>query len=143
MCDNNLIINRKQPSSKIDNLKVKDKNLQQPSSLSNAINKYLCNVLTELASKLPEADRQFSTYVKRKNSTFRFAKVNEVEVYLLLDSTCIDTRKSFGYDKLVDRWHIINLSLEHGIFPDNLQIGEVIPLNNALVPHAITIAPYL
>ena len=106
MWDNNLIVNRKQPSSKIDNLKVKDKYLQQPSSLSNAINKYLCNVLTELASKLPEADRQFSTYVERKNSTFRFAKVNEVEVYLLLDSTCIDTRKSFGYDKLVDRWHI-------------------------------------
>ena len=91
MCDNNLIINIKQPSSKIDNLKVKDKNLQQPSSLSIAINKYLCNILTELASKLPEADRQFSTYVKRKNSTFAS------------DSTCIDTRKSFGYDKLVDR----------------------------------------
>ena len=103
MWDNNLIINRKQPSSKIDNLKGKNKNLQQPSSLSNATNKYLSNVLTELASKLPEADRQFSTYVKWKNSTFRFAKVNEVEVYLLLDSTCIDTRKSFGYDKLVDR----------------------------------------
>ena len=74
MCDNNLIINIKQPSSKIDNLKVKDKNLQQPSSLSNAINKYLCNILTELASKLPEADRQFSIYVKRKIQPFASQK---------------------------------------------------------------------
>ena len=96
---------------------------------------------TELASKLPEADRHFSTYVKRKKSSFRFAKVNEVEVYLLLESTCIETRKSFGYDKLhpvllssaaleIFRplTHIINLSLKHGIFPDNLKIAKVIPI---------------
>ena len=46
----NLIINKKRPSSNIDNLKVKDKNLQQPSSISNAINRYFCNVPTELTS---------------------------------------------------------------------------------------------
>ena len=51
MWDNvNLIINKKRPSSNIDNLKVKDKNLQQPSSISNAINRYFCNVPTELTS---------------------------------------------------------------------------------------------
>ena len=45
MWDNvNLIINKKRPSSNIDNLKVKDKNLQQPSSISNAINRYFCNI---------------------------------------------------------------------------------------------------
>ena len=131
MWDNvNLIINKKRPSSNIDNLKVKDKNLQQPSSISNAINKYFCNVPTELASKLPKADRHFST--------FRFAQVNEIEVYLLLES--IDTKKSFGYDKVHPLLlssaaleifrpltHIINLSLKHGIFPDN-KIAIVIPI---------------
>ena len=76
----NLIINKKRPSSNIDNLKVKDKNLQ---SISNAINRYFCNVPTELASKLPKADRHFSTYMRRKKSAFRFAQVNEIEVYLL------------------------------------------------------------
>ena len=89
MWDNvNLIINKKRPSSNIDNLKVKDKNLQQPSSISNAINRYFCNVPTELASKLPKADGHFSTYVRRKKLTFRFARVNEIEVYLLLLSLC-------------------------------------------------------
>ena len=135
----NLIINKKRPSSNIDNLKVKDKNLQQPSSISNAINKYFCNVPTELASKLPKADRHFSTYMRRKKSTFRFAQVNEIEVYLLLES--IDTKKSFGYDKVRPLLlssaaleifrpltHIINLSLKHGIFPDNLKIAKVIPI---------------
>ena len=40
----NLIISKNRPSSNIDNLKVKDKNLQQPFSISNAINRYLCNI---------------------------------------------------------------------------------------------------
>ena len=84
----NLIINKKRPSSNIDNLKVKDKNLQQPSSISDAIGRYFCNVPTELASKLPKADGHFSTYVRRKKLTFRFARVNEIEVYLLLLSLC-------------------------------------------------------
>ena len=140
MWDNiNLTINKKRPSSNIDNLKVNDKNLQQPSSISNAINRYFCNVQTEFACKLPKADRHFSTYMRRKQSTFHFAQVNEIEVYLLLES--INTKKSFGYDKVFPLLlssaaleifrpltHIINLSLKHGIFPDNLKIAKVIPI---------------
>ena len=74
-----------------------------------------------------------------KKSTFRFAQVNEIEVYLLLES--IDTKKSFGYDKVHPLLlssaaleifrpltHIINLSLKHGIFPDNLKIAKVIAI---------------
>lgn len=80
-----LIINKKGPSSDI------------------AINRYFCNVPTELVSKL-KVDRHFSTYMKRKKSTFRFAQVNETEVYLLLES--IDTKKSFGHDKV----HLLLLS---------------------------------
>lgn len=100
----NLIINIRPPPSNIDNLKVKDKNLQQPSLIPNAIffkekNRYrcFCNVPTEHASKLPKADHHFSTYMTRKKSTFRFAQEKETQVYLLLES--IDTKKSFGYDK--------------------------------------------
>ena len=144
----NLIINKKQPSSNIDNLKVKDKNLQQPSSISNAINRYFYNVPTELAFKLPKADRHFSTYLRRQKSTFRFAQVKEIEVYLLLES--IDTKKSFGYDKVHPLLlssaalqifrrltHIINLSFTQCHLPKLYH-----SLNNALVPHAVTIATY-
>ena len=70
----------------------------------NNINKYTVNVPTELASKLPKVDRHFSTYMKWKKSTFCFAKVNKVKVYLLLES--INTKKSFGYDKV----HLLLLS---------------------------------
>ena len=42
-----------------------------------------------------------------------------------------------------DHWHIINLSLKHDIFPDNLKIAKVIPVfNKVLVPHAIAVVPY-
>jgi len=86
-----------------------------------------------------KADRHLSTYMRKKKSTFRFAQVNEIEVYLLLES--IDTKKSVGYDKVHPLLlssaaleifrpltHIINLSRKHGIFPDNLKIAKVIPI---------------
>ena len=92
MWDNvNLIINKKRPSSVIENLQVKGKNLQQPASISNAINKYFCNVPSELASDLPKTDRRASSYVNRKKCKFHFTKVSEIEVFLLLDS--IDCKK--------------------------------------------------
>ena len=101
MWDNvNRIINKKRPSSNIDNLKVKDKNLQQPSSISNAINRYFCNVPTELASKLPKADRHFSVYMRRKKSTFRFAQVNEIEFYLLRNHLAMIRYTRFYYPLL-------------------------------------------
>ena len=140
MWDNvNLIINKKRPSSNIDSLKVHDKNLQQPASISNALNKYFCNVPTYLASKLPKVDRHFSSYMKREKCTFYFTKVNEVEIFLLLES--IDTKKSFGIDKVHPLLlstaaleifrpltHIINLTLKQGIFPDSLKTAKVIPI---------------
>ena len=66
----NLIINKKRPSSNIDNLKVHDKNLQQPASISSTLNKYFCEVPTCFASKLPKANRHFSSYMKREKMHF-------------------------------------------------------------------------
>ena len=104
MWDNiTLIINKKWPSSIIDNLQVNGKNLHQSASISNAIDKYFCNVPTELASSLPK-DRHFASFMKEKKCTFRVIKASEVEVFLLLES--IDSKKSFGYDKI----HLLLLS---------------------------------
>ena len=138
MWDNiNLIINKKRPSSLIDNLQVNGKNLHQPASLSHAINKYFCNVPTELASSLPKADRHFASFLKGKKCNFRFTKVSEVGVFLLLES--MDCKKSFGYDKIHHLLlsptaleifrpvtYIINLPLKQGIFLDSLKIVKVI-----------------
>ena len=105
----NLIINKKRPSSQIDNLQVGNKNLQQPVTISNGINTYFRNIPTELASKLPTTNRRFSHYMKRKKGKFHFNKVNEVEVFLFLEN--IDTRKSIGVEVhplLPVRWKYLN-----------------------------------
>ena len=93
-----IIINKKWPSSTIDNLQVNGKNFHQLASISNAIKKYFCNVVTELASSLPKADGHFTSFMKGKKFIFHFTKVSEVEVFSLLES--IDCKKLFGYDKI-------------------------------------------
>ena len=74
----------------------------------------------------------------RKKETFRFIRVNEVEVILLLER--IDIMKSFGFDKVhplllssaapiiySPLTFVINLSLKQDIFPDSLKVAKVIP----------------
>ena len=91
----NHIINKNRPSSNIDNLTVKDKNLQQPSSLSNAFNMYFCSAATELASKL-KVDRHLSTYMKRKkiNLSLRSSKWNR----------SLSTIRKYRHEEIIWPW---------------------------------------
>ena len=140
MWDNiNVIRNKKRPSSNIEKLQVNDKNFEQPSSISNATNKYFCGVPAELASKLPKSNHCSSSYMHRKKESCGFIRVNEMEVFLLLES--IDIKKSFGLDKVhplslssakpiiyCPLTYVINSSLKQGIFPDSLKVAKVIPI---------------
>ena len=75
----------------------------------------------------------------RKKESCGFIRVNEMEVFLLLES--IDIKKSFGLDKVhplslssakpiiyCPLTYVINLSLKQGIFPDSLKVAKVIPI---------------
>ena len=155
MWDNiNVIINEKRPSSNIEKLQIKDKNFEQPFSISNAINKYFCGVPAELASKLPKSNHCSSSNMHRKKESFCVIRVNIVEVLLLLES--IDIKKSFGLDKVhplllssdapiiySPLTYVTNLSLKQGIFPDSLKAAKVIPIfKRVLAPYVTTMAPY-
>ena len=140
MWDNiNVTINKKRPSFNIENFQVNDKNFEQPFSISNAINKYFCGVPAELAFKLPKSNHRSASYMLRKKESFRFIRVSEVEVILLLQS--IDIMKSFGFNKVhplllssaapiiySPLTYVINLSLKQGMFPDSLKVAKVIPV---------------
>ena len=139
MWDNiNVTINKERPSFNIEKFQVNDKNFEQPFSISNAINKYFCGVPAELAFKLPTSNHRSSSYMHRKKESFRFIRVNEVEV-LLLES--IDIKKSFGFYKVhplllsssaliiySPLTYVIYLSLKQGMFPDSLKVVKVIPI---------------
>ena len=88
---------------------------------------------------MPKGDRHFASFIKGKKCNFRFTKVSEVDVFLLLE--IIDRKKSSGYDKIHSLLlssaaletfqpltYILNLTLKQGIFPDNLKIAKVIPV---------------
>ena len=96
MWDNiNFIINKRRPSSNIDKLQVDDKQYLQPTSISNVINNYFCNIPIHLASKLPKPNRHFASYLKQKRekqSKFRFMLVNEIEVFYYLIILMVKSR---------------------------------------------------
>ena len=130
MWDNiNVIINKKRSSSNIEKLQVNDENFEQLFSISNAINKYFCGIQAELASKLPKLHHRSPSYEHRKKETLRVIRVNEVEVFLLLESIDNPLPLSFAapiiYSPLT---YVINLSLKQGIFSDSLKVAKVIPI---------------
>ena len=135
----NLIINKTKPSSSISEIKVDSKYYTQPTSIANNINNYICNVPRDLAAKLSHKGNKFKSYLPRKTSKFKFSKVSELEVFLLLEG--MDKTKSFGLDKIhpfllqssaieihQPLTFIINLSLKTGVFPESLKIAKVIPI---------------
>ena len=140
MWDNvNLTINKKKPSSSISEIKVDSKHYTQPTSIANNINNYFCNIPRDLAAKLPHKGNKFKSYPPRKTSKFRFSKVSELEVFLLLEG--MDKTKSFGLDIMhpfllqssaneiyQPLTFIINLSLKTGVFSESLKIAKVIPI---------------
>ena len=140
MWDNiNYIINKKRPSSHIEEISVNNKKYHQPSSIANHLNNYFCNVASDLATSLPKSNRHFKSYLTQYKEKLSFTQVSEVEVFLLLEN--LDRKKSFGIDKVhpfllsvgaleitKPLTHLINLSLIQGKFPDSLKVAKVVPV---------------
>ena len=85
MWDNiNYIINKKRPSSHIEEISVNNKKYHQPFSIANHLNNYFCNVASDLAISLPKSNRHFKSYLTQYKEKLSFTQVSEVEVFLLL-----------------------------------------------------------
>ena len=87
MWDNiNYIINKKRPSSHIEQISVSNKKYLQPSSIVNHLNNYFCNVDSDHATCLPKANRHFKSYLTQYKEKFGFTQRSEVEMFLLIEN---------------------------------------------------------
>ena len=117
-------------------LPVNKINLFDKADIANELNKFFANIGIELASQIPISKTAFETYVETVNSTMDSIphSINELKDAII----SLKISKSLGYDEvrfnvvkkcfdeLYDRINFIfELSLENGIFLDDLKIARV------------------
>ena len=117
-------------------LPVNKINLFDKADIANELNKFFANIGIELASQIPISKTAFETYVETVNSTIDSNphSINELKDAII----SLKISKSLGYDEvrfnvvkkcfdeLYDRINFIfELSLENGIFLDDLKISRV------------------
>ena len=135
----NTLLN-KQNSHSTDEFIVNDHKLSDPKQIANSFNTYFTNIGANLASNIPNNNRNFSQYLPRINNKSLFlnpTNIHEIlEIVRLLKST-----KSSGYDELSINvikqiihyiasplCYIFNLSLSTGLFPQSMKTAKIIPI---------------
>ena len=137
----NEIVNRKKSSKKPPHsFTINNQNVSNPVEIANHICDYFTNIGPNLANKIPVSSRSHQSYLSGNfmNSIF-FEPATETEVITIVN--LLRPKTAAGYDG-ISTWsvkevidviskpltHIINLSLQSGIVPDQLKIARVIPL---------------
>ena len=124
----------------IEKINIDGLDIFAPADISNAFNKYFCNVGSNLVDKLPMSSKCFTDYLFHPvQNTIFVESVTTFEVCTLLEN--INCNKSSGIDSispqvLKDNRHyfseplayLFNLSLSNGIVPDRFKIAKVVPL---------------
>ena len=134
------ILNNKQKgNTKVSKLNINGKTINNSHDISNAFNKFFCEIGPELASKI-DVNNNFYNYMpsKIKDSIFlHIITLNEVKKEI----SKLDPKKSPGYDDVTAKFlqisedliatplcQICNMSMSSGIYPDKLKIAKVIPI---------------
>ena len=107
--------------------------------IANEFNAFFTNIGSKLASKIPNASTTFESYINKPDSIIETKKFSMNE---LKDAFFpLKINKSPGYDDISFNVlkkcfrslceplkYLFNLSIEKGIFPDDLKIDEVTPV---------------
>ena len=110
--------------------------------IANEFNAFFTNIGSKLASKIPHASTAFESYINKPDSIM---KTKQLSVNELKDAFfSLKISKSPGYDDIgfnvVKKCfsslceplrYLFNLSIEKGIFPDDLKIAKVTPIYKA------------
>lgn len=109
------------------------------SEITNEFNKHFVKLGPTLASRIPQSNVSFDSYISESGSMMTHADLTIDEFEAAINT--VKFNKSPGYDgfngKVVKRiinlikpqlFHIFNCSIKNGVFPDALKIAKVTPL---------------
>ena len=130
----NEVVNGKKSSKKLPHyIKINGQDVSSPTEIANHFCDYFTNIGPNLANKITASSRSHQSYLSGSfvNSIF-FEAATETEVIAIVNSLHPGTGS--GYDDGIPTWsvnkfigviskpstHIINLSLQSGIVPDQL-----------------------
>ena len=107
--------------------------------IANCFNKFFADIGPKLASLIPESQAEFDQYLNLEQTFMGEANLPDNEVKGTLRS--LKPNKSPGYDNISSNVvketsdifftplkYIYNLSLQQGIFPENLKFAKVSPI---------------
>ena len=107
--------------------------------IANEFNTFFLNIGSKLASKIPNASTAFETHINKPDSIMKTKRLSMNELKDVFFSLKIN--KSPGYDDISFNVlkkcfsslceplkYLFNLSIEKGIFPDDLKIAKVTPI---------------
>jgi len=126
--------------SKIEKIKTKDEIFTQPSDIANSFNNFFSNIGNEIASSVNETVTKPESYVPELNPPeLEFGNqsqgtiVNIIKLLQSKNSTDINgisvrLLKAVAPEIGIPLAHIFNLSLQQGIFPEDLKQSKVVPI---------------
>jgi len=136
----NKLTNKKSKTTTITRLNISNENVtDDPNVISHTFNTYFNTIGQNLANELPGTTETPESYVTPSNSTFQIQSVSEVEVFHSLITLKIS--KASEHDKIPPKLlkdsaiviapiltHILNQSINTGIFPKDLKTAIISPL---------------
>ena len=135
----NGIINKHKNAKVTNRFKYHDSILTNPKDIANHFNFYFSNVGSNLAKNIPVSGTRPESYLTGQYiNSFFFSPVTEDDVRILISSLRDSSPgsddikpqviKHVSNEILISLTHIINLSLQVGIFPDDMKTAKVLPL---------------
>ena len=118
----------------INGIRIYDKNI-----IANSFNTFYTGIGPSLCRTLPKSDVNPTSYLKSRNKYSMFTEpTNDIEVKKLIsnlkvsavgwDELSANVLKQCTDDIIHPLTHVFNMSLTHGVFPNELKIAKVIPL---------------
>ena len=148
-CINQITHRKATNNSSINELKVNNKSVTEPSDISDILNRHFISIGPNLASALPIGDTDFESYITPARSVFRLKHTTADVVFKILEK--LSSHKATGLDNIscrllkeaapiisVSLVMIINGSIDSGVFPSKWKIAKIFPLfkaNDRTDPH--------